>query len=194
MSEQLIALQRLVDREEIRDVVLRFARAIDRLDIDLGRTVFWEDGGFEDGIVEGRAEDFMPALLGDTVRAMFAATQHFISNIRVDFESSSLAFSESYFLAFHLLNPGREALDAMLGAARMQELGSDYGRAYELMVGGRYFDRFERRGDIWRIKKRRFVCDWTTSQAASGIGSGGFARLWKLWGSRDHQDPSYLKR
>ena len=113
------ALQRLIDKDEIRDVLLRYARGIDRMDVELFRTVFWEDGGFEDGIVEGPARDFIPSLVGETVRTLFAATQHFISNVRIDVEGPALAFTESYFLAFHMLNPGKEALDALLGARRM---------------------------------------------------------------------------
>jgi len=188
------ALRQLLDKDAISDVLLRYARGIDRLDVELFRTVFWEDGGFEDGIVEGPAKDFIPSLLGDAVRSMFAVTQHLISNIRVEFEGADLAFVESYFLAFHLLNPDETTLNAILGPRRMQEMGGDYSRSYELYVAGRYFDRFERRGNQWRIQKRRFVSDWTSSAPDSGLGRDGFASLWKLWGSRDRADPSYVRR
>jgi hypothetical protein len=194
MPELPEALQRLIDKDEIQDVLLRYARGIDRLDIDLFRTVFWEDGVFEDGIVEGPARDFVPSLIGDAVRNMFAATQHLISNIRIEFEGTETAFTESYFLAFHLLNPDRATLDAMLGERRMREMGGDYSRHYELYVAGRYFDRFEKRAKTWRILKRRFVSDWTSSGPDSGLGRDGFAKLWKLWGSRDLADPSYVRR
>jgi hypothetical protein len=194
MSDLPAAVQRLIDKDEIRDVLLRYARGIDRLDVDLFRTVFWEDGGFEDGIVEGPAKDFIPSLIGDAIRNMFAATQHFISNVRIEFDGPTCAFSESYFLAFHLLNPNEASLNATLGPRRMREMGGDYSRSYELYVAGRYFDRFEKRADTWRILKRRFVSDWTSSGPDSGLGREGFAQLWKLWGSRDLADPSYVHR
>jgi hypothetical protein len=192
MSDLPAAVQRLIDKDEIQDVLLRYARGIDRLDVDLFRTVFWEDGGFEDGIVEGAAKDFIPSLIGDAIRSMFAATQHFISNVRIEFDGPTRAFSESYFLAFHLLNPNEASLNATLGPRRMKEMGGDYSRFYELYVAGRYFDRFEKRVDTWRILKRRFVSDWTSSGPDSGLGREGFAQLWKLWGSRDLADPSYV--
>jgi len=188
------ALQRLLDKDAISDVLMRYARGIDRLDVDLFRTVFWDDGGFEDGIVEGPAKEFISSLLGDAVRNMFAVTQHFVSNIRIEFDGAELAFVESYFLAFHLLKPDEATLNAILGPRRMQQMGGDYGRSYELYVAGRYFDRFERRENQWRIKKRRFVSDWTSSAPDSGLGRDGFAGLWKLWGSRDRADPSYVRR
>jgi len=194
MDDLRDAVQRLIDKDAIQDVLLRYARGIDRLDVELFRTVFWEDGGFEDGIVEGTAKDFVPTLIGDAVRNMFALTQHFISNVRIEFDGPTLAFSECSFLAFHLLNAHEATLNAMLGPRRMQEMGGDYSRRYELYVAGRYFDRFEKRGAQWRILKRRFVSDWTSSGPDSGLGREGFAQAWKLWGSRDHTDPSYVRR
>jgi hypothetical protein len=194
MSEPIDRLQRLIDKEDIRDVLYRYARGADRLDIDMFRSVFWEDGGYEDSIVEGVAKDFIPTLIGDTVRNMFATTQHFMMNVRFEFESTSLAFTECYYLAFHLLNPDKAALDSVLGPRRIQELGGDYSRSYELIVAGRYLDRFERRDSLWRIQKRRFISDWTTSGLASGIGREGLAKLWRLCGSRNSDDPSYIHR
>jgi hypothetical protein len=193
MEEFQRSMQCLIDKEDIRDVLLRYSRGIDRLDVELFRTVFWEDGGFEEGIVEGPARDFVPGLI-DAVGNMFASTQHFISNIRVEFEGSDVAFTESYFLAFHLLKSGASTLDALLGAGLVESVGGDYSRTYELYVGGRYFDRFEKRAGSWRILKRRFVADWTSAGPESGLGREGFAKLWKLWGSRDRSDPSYLRR
>jgi SnoaL-like domain len=194
MNATVNPLQRLLDKDAISDVLLRYARGIDRLDVELFRTVFWEDGGFEDGIVEGPAKEFIPSLLGEAIRNMFAVTQHFISNVRIEFDGPDVAFAESYFLAFHLLNPDVATLNAILGPRRMQEMGGDCTRSYELYVAGRYFDRFEKREDQWRILKRRFVSDWTSSAPDSGLGRDGFAQLWKLWGSRDRADPSYLRR
>lgn len=191
MQEPKNSLQSLIDKEDIRDVLLRYARAVDRLDVELFRTVFWEDGGFEDGIVEGPARDFAPTLI-DAVGHMFAATQHFISNIRVELDGPDVAVTESYFLAFHLVQ-GEESLKTILGARRVGELGVDPSRPCELYVGGRYFDRLVKRGASWRILKRRFVADWTSSGADSGLGREGFASLWKLWGSRNRSDPSYRR-
>jgi len=193
-SQMTETLQSLLDKEEIRDVLLRYARGADRLDIDMFRSVFWEDGGYEDSVVEGTAKEFIPSLIGDTVRTLFASTQHFMTNMRVQLDGPSLAFTETYFMAFHLVNPGRQSLDAVLGSRRMQELGNDYSRPCELIVAGRYLDRFEKRDQVWRIKKRRFVGDWTSSGHATDIGREGLGRMWQLVGRRDATDPSYTLR
>ena len=44
------------------------------------------------------------------------------------------------------------------------------------------------------VKRRRFISDWTTTAPFSGVGRKGLAQLWKLFGSRDTNDPSYIKR
>ena len=194
MTDSHPSLQKVIDRQEITDVLYRYARGADRLDIDMFRTFFWEDGGYEDSIVDGQAKDFVPSLIGETVRNFFEVTQHFITNVRIDFEGPNLAFSECYFLAFHVVPSNREALTAVIGPERMAEMGGDYSRRYEIFVAGRYLDRLERRTGEWRVKKRRFVCDWTSTGPASGIGKNGLAALWTLFGSRDRSDPSYIRR
>jgi hypothetical protein len=75
----------------------------------------------------------------------------------------------------------------------MAELGANYARRYEIFVAGRYLDRF---GGVVAsgAKKRRLVADWTTTTPHSGIGRKGLAALWKLFGTRDASDPSYVRR
>lgn len=188
---EVAPLERLVAKDAIIDVLYSYARAIDRLDAELLLSVFWDDGGFEDGIVDGAAPEFVPVLIGQALPSMFASTQHLIGNATIKFGDADTALCESCFLAYHLVHAGEAALDAVLGPRRMRELGGDYTRCFELQVGGRYFDRFERRAGNWRIKTRRFVCDFTSSGPDSSLKREGFAAHWKLAGSRSRDDPSY---
>lgn len=36
----------------------------------------------------------------------------------------------------------------------------------DVLTGGRYLDRYERRAGMWRIAERTFVADWTMAQPA----------------------------
>ncbi len=52
-------LQRLVDKQEIYEVLMRYCRAVDRLDKALLATVYSEDAWDSHGLFEGKATDFI---------------------------------------------------------------------------------------------------------------------------------------
>ena len=54
-------------------------------------------------------------------------------------------------------------------------------------VGGRYLDRFERRGDVWAIADRQVVIDWSRAQLA---GETWAVQASFATGGRREQDPS----
>ena len=60
----------------------------------------------------------------------------------------------------------------------------------EMTYLGRYLDRMQKRGDVWRILHRRVVMDWNQNASASAILQGppfdGLAR-----GARHPADPLY---
>ena len=68
-----MSLEELSDREEIRQVIYRWFRGLDRLDLDLLYASFWEDGEFEGGPNSGTSLEFIPAMFGEggRVRTMF---------------------------------------------------------------------------------------------------------------------------
>ncbi|MDE0665772.1 MAG: nuclear transport factor 2 family protein [Acidimicrobiaceae bacterium] len=75
-------LRTLIDRAEITDLLTRYARAVDRQDWDLFRTVFTPDAHIDYTQVGGIAGD-LDTVVGflSEVMAMFEAMQHLISNI-----------------------------------------------------------------------------------------------------------------
>ncbi len=91
-------LQELADRQEIADLLTRYARAVDRKDWLLYRTVFTSDasidytsaGGIE-GDVETQATWLAEAL------TQFPATQHMVANIHIVFSDSDTAAVEAMF-------------------------------------------------------------------------------------------------
>jgi hypothetical protein len=134
-------LRRWLDRQEILDVLARYARAVDRRDWDLLRTCY-HPGALDhhtgyDGDVEGFV-DFVATVMPETL-----VTHHAIGQQYVEIDGDA-ARCESYATNVH------RHLDAP---------DRDY------TSGCRYVDRMERRDGRWRIAERFAVRDWTRSDA-----------------------------
>lgn len=192
----LTPIEKLINRQEIVDIIYRYARGGDRIDVELFNSTFWNDGGYAGLTSPQPMHEVSETLLKDFMNGFFSITHHCNANVLVDFVGADRARVETYFTAFHLTRSdmGREKIDAVIGARRVQELGGHYDRSYEVFVGGRYLDNFENRDGQWRIKERRLVFDWMTTNLASGLGrdEGLLATSQaSLFGGRDRTDPSY---
>jgi len=153
----------LRDRQEIMDVLLRYTRGTDRLDVELIRSAFHEDGIDSHGKVTGTNEDFLAWWLpGQEQRE---ATQHYLMNHTVDLDGDS-AHAETYFMAF------------------VKSHGEDELHVY----GGRYVDRLERREGEWRIAVRVVAHEWNMVGDASAMQAEIAGRH---RGVRSRADPSY---
>lgn len=130
----------LADREAIRHCVLRYCRGLDRLDDTILRGVYWPEATDDHLAYSGSAEGFIE-LASEMLATALPRTQHLLGNILIDIYDDAAADCESYFQAYHLV------------------AGESEGN-YDLMVGGRYVDRFEKRGDEWRIAQRSVIVDW----------------------------------
>ncbi|SDG36358.1 nuclear transport factor 2 family protein [Pseudonocardia oroxyli] len=155
------ALVRLLATSEIRDVVHRYSRGIDRRDLELVRSCYHADAQDEHGDFSGGVEEFLQHALAGLSRC--ERTMHLIGNVLVEVEGER-ARCESYALAFHRLPAGGER------------------PARDRVVALRYLDLFTRRGGEWRIQVRRCVCEWTRTDPVGpgwdfppGWLRGGFA-------------------
>jgi hypothetical protein len=73
----------------------------------------------------------------------------------------------------------------------LQRAPDDHGVLRDLFLAGRYVDRFEKRGDEWRIAARRVVYDWVRPL---GIATGRDAEgssVRRPSGQRYPDDPYY---
>jgi hypothetical protein len=132
--------QAVLDRTELRAIALRYARAIDRHDRDLLLTCYHEDAIDHHGTVFRGDPLTFAAWLPDIMR-QFEVTAHYIMN--TDYRlAGDFAEGEIYFLAYHRTVPPERR---------------------ELFVGGRYHDRYERRGGEWRIAHRTIAWDFSRS-------------------------------
>jgi len=72
-------IELLIARQEISDVIYRYARGIDRLDFDLVRTCYHPDAYDDHSSFSGNVEDFITSAKGFLAR--WTTTQHFMGNI-----------------------------------------------------------------------------------------------------------------
>lgn len=187
-------IERLIAQQEIRDVIYRYARGVDRIDTEVLLSAFWEDGGYREHYSDEPMHKIADGLVNGLLATTFSSTQHLIGNILINFAGQDTAHAETYLLAFHLTHPnlGEERLEGLMGPRRFAELGRDADKPYEIVVGGRYLDIFTCRSDEWRIKERRLIYDFTTIHAVSGLTRGeGLSEYVSTWSARDSSDPSY---
>ena len=137
------ALQELLDKQAIADVLQRYSRTLDWLD-DAGQAgCFWPDAPIDYGFFTGSAADFIPVVM--EIERASQRRWHFLSPPAIRFHAPDRASAECYGMATGI---------------RQQDDGSFSGGLY----GGRYLDEFERRGAgsgaEWRIAGRRYIMDW----------------------------------
>jgi hypothetical protein len=129
-------VRELRDRQEIHECLMRYSRAVDRLDRDLLLSVYHEDAIDDHGMFVGDREEF-----ADWVVAMHGSThlshQHCLFNHTCELDGD-VAHTETYYMF-----------------AGMNREGAPLS-----MSGGRYLDRFERRDGRWAIAARVCVRDW----------------------------------
>jgi hypothetical protein len=128
----------LKDESDIRTVLVRYCRGVDRLDLDLLRSVYHPDATDDHGIYSGPVEGFLKFIANLPARG-FQMTQHCLYQTLFDI-NEDIALTETYFTSYHRLQ-------------------TEAGTAEE-RSGARYLDRFERRASEWRIAHRQVVVDW----------------------------------
>jgi 3-phenylpropionate/cinnamic acid dioxygenase small subunit len=125
----------------IRDVVLRYCRAVDRRDYEGVRACYHPDATDHHGSYHGGVDGFVDRIRVELPKC--ERTFHVVANILVDRVTDDSARCESYALAYHRLPP------------------RDDRGPRDRVVALRYLDRFERRDGEWRIAERTCLCEWT---------------------------------
>jgi hypothetical protein len=127
-------------KQEIYELACKYCRALDRLDAELMRSVFFEDAYCEYGFYNGPPAQFAEFAMG--ALGGHAANQHMLGNVLIEVEGDE-AFGEVYFHAYHKL-------------AAASGSGFD-----DLVIAGRYIDRYEKRDGVWKIAYRSERNDWS---------------------------------
>lgn len=159
----------MLDKFALHELVLNYCRAVDRRDLVRLASLYHPDA-IDDhgGMFCGSAKDYIAWL--PSMLANFEATRHDITNALFSV-SGEEANGELYTFAYHRTH----------GPS-----------AKEIIVGGRYVDRYAKRDGVWRFLHRSLVFDWSEHRAAErpeGVDiSGGVAH-----GRCDGDDPSYQR-
>ncbi len=143
-ADQTQRIQAVIDKQEIFELSCTYMRGLDRLEKDLVLGVFHDDATTDYGFFQGppgQFADFAMQALSDHL-----ANHHMIGQARIDVEGD-VAFGEVYFQAFHRI--------------------VDNGEEKDLFIAGRYVDRYEKRGGVWKIAFRAEVNDWARTDPAT---------------------------
>ncbi len=135
-------LDELEARTEIQDALNRFARAVDRQDWALARTLYHDDAFDDHGFFKGAPDPFLAHIAKIHVHQVHS--MHFNSNVLIEFTARDRAFVETYVLVLQRFRPGAPNVPA--GSAGLRVLAS-----------ARYLDRFEKRNGAWRVVHRTLV-------------------------------------
>lgn len=164
-------LSRLLDREEIRDALARYARGMDRHDLDLIASAYHPDARDRHGRFEGDRHQVGVAA-SRAHAADYQAHNHLLSNTTFVFEGDDVCHTETYF---HIVL-----------SRKGENTPND-------LLGGRYLDRFERREGAWLIADRDVVLDWRGEHApVSPEGDHDINRTYPQ-GRWDREDLSYVR-
>lgn len=137
------AIQRLLDEQEIRQVLARYCRGVDRCDANLIRSVYHPDATDDHGTYKGPGVEFAEQVI-PMLRNYWQATMHDLGTCIIELDGDA-ADVETYFVAYH---------------RRLQE-----SETWLDVFGGRYLDRFEKRSGRWLIAKRVVVHEWSKLEA-----------------------------
>ena len=164
------AIESLLNKQAITEVLYRYCRAMDRIDRDLTLSIWHPDGTCNYSSTEGLADMlFRDYLTGSTkARQGFANHSHQITNILIEL-SGDRAASEAYF------------------TASLQTVPTE-GKVQEHLWRGRYLDRWSKRDGDWAIDHRQVVFDsYTPYDFPAERAKGAPTTLSR----RDGEDPSY---
>lgn len=151
------------DRQAITDLIYRYCRSVDRLDVPLGHSVWHEDAmaDYGGGYYQGPGRGVIDRICSD--HAGLIAHSHQVANILIALDGDR-AGSESYCTA---------TLRMMRGETLMQ-----------MGVWARYVDRWSYRDGRWGIDHRIAIRDFDEIREVRAMSDDGVGR-------RDAGDPSY---
>ena len=133
------ALQSLLDKQAIAEVIARYSRTLDWLDDQGQASCYWPDAAIDYGFFKGTATDFLPVVM--QIERASQRRWHMLSGLAIRLDTATHASTECYGQATGV----RDNDGVWTGT----------------IYGGRYLDEFEKRGEEWRIIKRNYLMDWS---------------------------------
>jgi uncharacterized protein YidB (DUF937 family) len=146
MLDGLDAVQDLLDKQEIGELLARYLRAVDRGDVAGVRSCYLE-GATEDhgGVFEGDAQAYVDSIAG-VITHPRTRSSHSLTNVLVEL-AGDRAVAESYVTTFMAVRVGGEPVHSFVGA--------------------RMIDTLERVAGRWGIAHRTLVWEWSHDTPAA---------------------------
>ena len=169
MSDLDSKIQEILDKESIRELVYTYCRAADRHDNKLMRSLYQEDAYDDHGsFFKGKAMEFIDLL--PEIQKSMGILHHNVTthNIKLD---GDMAEGETYIIAFHQV---------------LTEEGD-----YDVLIGGRYFDKYEKRNNVWKFSSRAVDADWVYVSDPSKVNLIHPMIQGAKIGTPNKEDPSY---
>lgn len=157
-------MQALADKQAIRELLYTYCRAVDRLDIPLGQSIWHDDGHADYGAdyYQGPGKGVIDKICADQ-RGGLLSHSHQVTNVIIALDGDR-AGSEAYVYGTMRMQAG----------AKLMQLG----------VWARYLDRWSRRGGRWGLDRRIVVYDNDEIRDVTPRSDSSRA-------TRDRNDPSY---
>jgi hypothetical protein len=130
-------IRALIDKQQITELLYRYCRAVDRVDPELGYTIWHDDAQADYGVIyQGTGRGVIDFICKAHTQGVVHS--HQITNVIIALDDDR-AFSEAYVTS-----------GAVIG---------DADQLKQITTRGRYLDRWARREGRWGIVKRVFVGD-----------------------------------
>lgn len=162
----------LVAKDEIRDVLMRYCRGIDRCDVDLVRACYHPGAIDNHGSYQGPAEIFAEKAI-EGARMLCDTTYFCLANSFIEVDGDT-ARCESYY-----------------HSAKVLKERAPGGEVQVRLAGVRNLDHFEKRDGEWRIVQRQLIGEWGFNSPFGGGPPFPPYGTPAPRGRRDRDDPSY---
>ncbi len=136
----------LSDIQCITAVAQRYCRGVDRLDEALMKSAYWPEATDDHGVFVGNAWEFVEMCMVSHLR--WRSTNHCIFNHHIELEDDGKHARGELYNVTYLFQKDADVLDTWYG---------------------RYLDRYEKRGDEWRIIERVCVHEGSISEPVSAM-------------------------
>jgi hypothetical protein len=166
-------------RAAIADVINSYCHIIDRRRWADMHICHHQGATYQFGAIKGSWPEFVAA--AKTVIDPLLMSQHILGNMLIHIDGDR-ADTETYFTAYH-----RVAADAPADA-----VFPGTGVPREIVIAGRYVDRFECRDGDWRIAHRTGLSDWRRDTPASESGLYDQPAEWRGRFGRDDPGSAVL--
>jgi hypothetical protein len=143
-------IDNIIDRQKILDCLARVSRGEDRRDATLLKGGYWPDATDDHGIFVGSFPEYLAWVVPGAPSV--GVTLHTLGQSLIDLRGNT-ALVETHVTAYHRIDMGAEERD--------------------IVIGGRYLDRLEKRSQEWGIAHRTMVYDWLKDFGTSVDWSNG---------------------